>query len=584
MLQDEVNLAQSVPLPEFWSFISYRHSDNDLKHDQGWATWLHRQIEHYTVQAELVGTQNDRGDIIPERIYPVFRDEESLPADADLSRSITNALDRSRSLVVLCSPRATESVYVAQEITHFKKTKADRVIAAIVAGEPGDPNQECFPQPLRHPVRADGSLDLSIEEEPIAADFRLPEGGEGRTSPQAYFKLLRANSVAVKEAKRRANEYGERLELMKLKVIAGIIGVPLETLRDRDKARQLELARKRARVFAVISSVMALLLVAAAVSGWIAVLKQQESERQARAARAGEKAALYQLRREDEPLRAAELAVEAAAETLAWNEPTPAMARQAVMLSLMEVGGEALVGPSSNPLITFDVSADERWLAAENETGEILVWDLESPQKRPFRIPTQIIADSGAGLEFGRLRGFAANTLLLWNDAERPNADAFLPDFRILRTQPASWIYDSEAVSFSVGNNHALAVDGDDQIWRWTDPDGDGILEPSVLVKDVYTARRVEYSPSGNHALIEPLVDNGLWLVSFSANGTAKTEQITETEQFPPMMAWASEADAFVSAASEGGILLWQPDGDGFQPIMLRQGQEDDSPMTVGIS
>ena len=79
---------------KYWAFISYRHADN-LAQDRDWATWLHQEIERYEVPAELIDTKNERGDLIPERIYPVFRDEESLPADADLANSITNALDRS---------------------------------------------------------------------------------------------------------------------------------------------------------------------------------------------------------------------------------------------------------------------------------------------------------------------------------------------------------------------------------------------------------------------------------------------------------------------------------------------------------
>jgi len=35
---------------------------------------------------------------------------------------------------------------------------------------------------------------------------------------------------------------------MKLKIIAGVLGVPLEQLRNRDKAYQLELVQRRARV------------------------------------------------------------------------------------------------------------------------------------------------------------------------------------------------------------------------------------------------------------------------------------------------------------------------------------------------
>ncbi len=257
---------------EYWCFISYRHRDNDVENDRGWASWLHQEIERYEIPAELVGTENARGDTIPERIYPVFRDEESLPADADLGSSIANALDRSRFLVVLCSPRAVESQYVAQEILHFKKSdKGDRIIAAILDGEPGDSTRECFPESLRHPVREDGSLDTTVEEEPIAANFRLQDGSEGFTSAEAYrLHLTKTGKLPKREIKKRAEAYGEQLQLMKLKIIAGILGVPLETLRDRDKAYQLELARKKARTLRLWLAAVGVLAVAAVVAAVIA--------------------------------------------------------------------------------------------------------------------------------------------------------------------------------------------------------------------------------------------------------------------------------------------------------------------------
>ncbi len=257
---------------DYWCFISYRHRDNDIENDRGWASWLHQEIERYEVPAELVGTENGRGDSIPERIYPVFRDEESLPADADLGSSIANALDRSRFLVVLCSPRAVESQYVAQEILHFKKSdKGDRIIAAILDGEPGDSTNECFPKPLRHPMGKEGKPDTTVEEEPIAANFRLQDGSEGFTSAEAYrLHLTKTGKLPKREIKKRAEAYGEQLQLMKLKIIAGILGVPLETLRDRDKAYQLELARKKARTLRLWLAAVGVLAVAAVVAAVIA--------------------------------------------------------------------------------------------------------------------------------------------------------------------------------------------------------------------------------------------------------------------------------------------------------------------------
>ncbi len=291
---DDGNTQEPLPLPktdDYWAFLSYRHADNTVQ-DRDWATWLQDQIEHYEVPADLVGTLNQWGEPIPERIYPIFRDEQSLAAKADLGAAIEDALKQSRYLVVLCSPRAVESAYVAQEIHHFKVSgKGERIIAAIVAGEPDDPEHECFPEPLRYPI-VKGEIDTATREEPIAADFRLADGKEGFTSPEAYqLALIREGKLKRKAIKTRVDAYEQRLQLAKLKIIAGILGVTLEQLRDRDRLHQLELARKRARNLRRWLSTTVALLLLAIVGGLGAGYFFQQSEIRRQEAEAARKEA-----------------------------------------------------------------------------------------------------------------------------------------------------------------------------------------------------------------------------------------------------------------------------------------------------
>ncbi|MFD0893464.1 TIR domain-containing protein [Luteolibacter ambystomatis] len=268
------------PARTFWCFISYRHADNKDSGRQ-WATWLHQQIETYEVPSDLVGTVNGRGDTIPERIFPVFRDEDELPANADLASPIYRALDASKFLVVLCSPRAVQSSYVADEIVYYKKIgRSDRVLAAILDGDPRD----SFPRPLQHPVDANGVLIENEHAEPIAADFRLVDDTQGWTSPEAYRQALEGNGVARKEIDRLVTDYKGRLELGKLKIIAGVLGLPLGTLTQRDKVYQLEKERRRARIFRRVTAAMSVLLVAAIAGGVFASIKQREAEAQRLAA------------------------------------------------------------------------------------------------------------------------------------------------------------------------------------------------------------------------------------------------------------------------------------------------------------
>ena len=278
------------PAQDYLAFISYRHADN-TEEDRQWATWLHQQLEVYDIPADLIGATNLRGELIPERIYPVFRDEISLPADADLSSSIVQSLDRSRFLIVLCSPRAVQSHYVNQEILHFKQSvKEDWIIAAMICGEPNasiddakqeNPEdirtQECFPEALQYEMNSDGALDKHKRTEPIAADFRLPDGSEGLTNPDAYKRQLLQGGYSKADAERLAQRYEEQLNNAKLKIIAGILGVRLEQLTQRDKIYQLSKARAAARRFRRIAASMAGLALAATISGGLAYQQWQRA-------------------------------------------------------------------------------------------------------------------------------------------------------------------------------------------------------------------------------------------------------------------------------------------------------------------
>lgn len=235
---------------KYLCFISYHRSDNRAEGRQ-WATWLHQAIETYEIPEDLVGTANGRGDIIPERIIPVFGEEE-LPADADLAATLAaiyRALDRSQLLIVLCSPRAVASTFVDNEIRYFKQIgKAERVLAVLIEGEPNaswdlgmiaagiNPDQECFPTALRHPVDTAGALVTSERAEPIAADLRREGTTEqGWTTPEAYRRFLaEEEGVFPKTIEERVARYRAKCDLAKLKIIAGILGIALDELTRRD--------------------------------------------------------------------------------------------------------------------------------------------------------------------------------------------------------------------------------------------------------------------------------------------------------------------------------------------------------------
>ncbi|MET0372066.1 MAG: toll/interleukin-1 receptor domain-containing protein [Sphingobium sp.] len=182
------------------AFISYSHADMEC------ARWLHKAIEHYRVPRALVGTQGDRG-TIPARLRPVFRDEDELSGASELGPKLEGALVRSNALIVICSPSSARSIWVDKEIRAFKRINpAAPVFALIASGSPGDPERPCFPQPLLFALDEAGELDRARPLEPLAPD-------------------LQKNDRNV----------------VKLKLIAGLLGTSFDSLyrRDRRRARRI---------------------------------------------------------------------------------------------------------------------------------------------------------------------------------------------------------------------------------------------------------------------------------------------------------------------------------------------------------
>ena len=277
---------------KYHAFISYRHADNKEQGRQ-WATWLHQAIETYEVPTDLIGKKNTNGDEIPARIYPIFRDEDELPANADLGKSIVYALEQSRLLIVLCSPRAVASTYVAGEIDYFKKLgHSDRIIAAIIDGEPNTSwdkakhqegfteQDECFPIPLQFEYDQNGE-PTNKRAEPIASDFRLNNNGnteQGWTSVEAYRERLKlGKEFSNRIIQQKVDDYNQQQNRMLLKIIAGILGIPMGELTRRDKAYQLKLEQDKSKKLRHwLTAVFVLALMAAALGG-VAYFKQKEA-------------------------------------------------------------------------------------------------------------------------------------------------------------------------------------------------------------------------------------------------------------------------------------------------------------------
>jgi hypothetical protein len=130
-------------------------------------------------------------------LTPIFRDRAELPAASSLDQEVRQALSQSDVLLVLCSPAARNSRWVDAEIELFRSLHPDRpVIAALLEGEP----EESFPASLVGPDAK------GVTHEPIAADFRADHDGP---------------------------------KLARLKIVAGLTGIALDQIIQRDAQRQL---------------------------------------------------------------------------------------------------------------------------------------------------------------------------------------------------------------------------------------------------------------------------------------------------------------------------------------------------------
>jgi tetratricopeptide (TPR) repeat protein len=228
-----------VDAPKYRAFISYSHRDTR------WASWLHTALETYRPPKPLIGRVTERG-AVPKRLTPIFKDREELPSAVDLGGLVNAALADSACQIVICSPNSAKSRWVNEEILAFKRLgRENQIFTLIIAGEPnatdmpGREEEECFPPALRFKLGMDGALS-HVRTEPIAADARPGKDGKHRAA---------------------------------LKLVAGLLGVGFDTLRQREQQR------RNRRLFAVSCAAMAGMVVTSGLAAF-ALVQRDRAERQ----------------------------------------------------------------------------------------------------------------------------------------------------------------------------------------------------------------------------------------------------------------------------------------------------------------
>jgi len=173
----------------YFAFISYTGSDARE------AARLHRALESYRIPKRLRGRALVRGGVVPPRLYPCFLDSAVLAGVSKLTNGIYEAIEQSRSLVVVASAEACQSKWVDAEIRYAREQRV----------------------PL-HVWVAGGRIPDVL---PPALGGDVPAACDPRGSRRARHLAL-------------------------LRLVAGILGLELDDLLGRDRER----ARRRRRLIA----------------------------------------------------------------------------------------------------------------------------------------------------------------------------------------------------------------------------------------------------------------------------------------------------------------------------------------------
>jgi hypothetical protein len=203
---------------DYDGFISYS------RRDEAFAAALQTALQKFTPP---------RGPGEPSRGLYIFRDRSDF-SGVDYRAAIAQHLERSKALIVLCSPAARESRYVNDEIDEFVRLKGpSRIVPVLVSGipnneaHPGNESQLAFPEAL-----------MRVFATPLAADYR------------GFVHNLRPSKPPYSDAW--------------YFLLANLLGLPRAVVEQREEQRRARRHRRRVAAAAVVAAV------AIAGSGWFA--------------------------------------------------------------------------------------------------------------------------------------------------------------------------------------------------------------------------------------------------------------------------------------------------------------------------
>jgi len=213
------------------------------------------------------------------RALNVFRDETSLAAASSLSGAILGALDQARHFILLASPGAAGSKWVANEVRHWLAHKsADRILIVLTEGVI---------------TWDDAALDFDW-----AKTDALPDALKGAFASEPFWLDL-----SWVKASEQLSAREPRFQQSVAKLAATLHGKSLEEI-SGEEVRQYRRTRRLAR--AAMAS-LAVLAAAAGTGAYVAFQAQERAEREAEAARRARGAAEISERLATERMRLAQI-------------------------------------------------------------------------------------------------------------------------------------------------------------------------------------------------------------------------------------------------------------------------------------
>ncbi|MBO4863648.1 MAG: TIR domain-containing protein [Eubacterium sp.] len=495
------------------AFISYKHE----KKDSRIAALVQKNLENYSIPSKIKKATGVK------RINRIFRDKNELPTTSNLSDTILDALNNSDYLIVICSTKTKESEWVSREIEFFLRTHTkDKVLTVLVDGEPGD----VIPGPLLYDEKTvynNLGMPTTIREnlEPLSCDFRMPVG--------------------------RA----KRIELPRL--AAALIGCSYNDLMNRH--RQYVMRR-------VILASAAAIMLSLLFAGYMFYSRRQVQKNYVESLKNQSRFLANEsdyLMEKFQRMTALQLALEALPKD--ENDPRPVIPEAVGALTracyaYRAYSGSRIDSDCSYKMVDvvkhFTISPDGRYLAAEDKSANVAIWNLEDYSRVYY---------GNAGGWVNNIEFMQDDSLVYYGDNKVVLVDAKSGTAKWTYKLDKSKIFSSEALV--VSDEYIYLPTSDDKLMVIDPKDGTPVNEYDVPTGYVPSEEAKNDTENNYYGLDASLTDaiqelNDL-VDSFSIDGASETDADYSNDIYLSDTLISEENDKIVytfNSFSDRGVLM----------------------------